>query len=267
MSRITIQRRYSRHFRACLLIVAGVALSANLALGGTILVRDAPGGEDYAGNQPGNYLTGTGGGLFGTPTGGPFEGLAVGTYDLETDSGAGFQSLRTYCLEATQFLAVGTQPTILFGQPYNEAPLSSIAGLTATEAGYLEVLWANAFADSQTSHDKAAAFQSIIWELVGDNSFNLTQGAFRFDAAADPGAAAIANTWYANIVNHTWTSSTPLRGSQRTVAGRVGADPGAGDDRLAGDWSSRRRGNMRMARTNLKRLVASDQLGWRGGTP
>ncbi len=175
-----------------------------------ILVRDAPGGEDYAGNSPGNYLAGTGGGLYGTVTGGPFIGLAVGTYDLEADYGSGYQSLRTYCLEATQYLAVGTQPTITFGQPYSMAPLTSVTGISTTEATYLEILWANAFADSQTGADKAAAFQMIVWEFQRDNTFDLAHGTFRLDVVSDAVPVAIADGWYGNITNHTWTSHTPL---------------------------------------------------------
>jgi PEP-CTERM motif len=193
-----------------LLILAVVLFLPNVSLGTTLLVRDAPGGEDYAGNAPGNYLTGTGGGLYGTVTGGAFTGLAVGTYDLQADDGSGYQPLRSYCLEPTQFMMIGTQPTIMFGQPYSTAALTSLAGISAADQTYLETLWSNAFVMSQTSQNNAAAFQALIWEAVRDTTYNLTQGNFRLDASSNATVIALANSWNANIVNHVWTSSTPL---------------------------------------------------------
>jgi hypothetical protein len=40
--------------------------------------------------------------------------------------------------------------------------------------------------------------------------FDLAHGTFRLDVASDAVPVTIANGWYANIVNHTWTSQTPL---------------------------------------------------------
>ena len=51
----------------------------------TACAGDTTGGTEFDGSTPGNYLTGTASGLFGTVNGGEFEGLAVGTYDLQAD--------------------------------------------------------------------------------------------------------------------------------------------------------------------------------------
>lgn len=193
-----------------LLVAAVLLFSPNVSHGVSLLVRDAPGGEEFDGGTPGNYLTGTASGLYGTVTGGSFQGLAVGTYDVQVDEGSGYQPLRTYCLEPTEFMKIGTQPTILFGQPYSTAALTSLAGITAADATYMQILWSNAFAMSQTSQNNAAAFQALIWEKVRDTTYNLTQGTFRIDAVSDAAVIALANSWNANIVNQVWTSSTPL---------------------------------------------------------
>lgn len=198
--------------------MALLLVSTAACLGQTVQIRDAVTGESEDGVPPGFFLTGTGSHI--SATNGIdefFRDLHAGTFDFEIDynMGGGWQSLLTYCPELNQQIGFGvhTPDNTAVGLPYQIVPLSSFSGYSASERDALEILWANAFADSTTSRIKAAAFQSLTWELANDSSFDLSTGNFKLDSA-DPHTSAVlsqANAWYTNIQNGTWTSHTELQ--------------------------------------------------------
>jgi hypothetical protein len=192
------------HAARSLIVVAAIA---GLARADDVWVRDAVGGETSGGAQPGVFVIGTGSNPLGTVEG-DAGSLFVGTFDLEADYGGGWESLLTYCLQADEGLAFGLNPPDTTGFPYDLVALTDIAGLSMTEAGYVEVLWANAFNDSTTDSTKAAAFQAIVWELVHDDAFDLDAGDFQLDSGE--AAYTQANIWFGNITDGVWTDSTPL---------------------------------------------------------
>lgn len=201
--------------KGCFILFLG--LISTFASAQTVQVRDSVTGENEDGVPPGFFLTGTG--ATTTATNGLdefFRDMHTGTLDLEYDLGLGasWQDLLTYCLELTQQIGFGvhTMDNDAVGLPYELEPLSAFPGLSGPDQVALETLWSNAFADSMTSRVKAAAFQSLAWELATDASVDLQAGGFQLDEN-DPEAASVlaqANTWYTNIENGTWTSRTEL---------------------------------------------------------
>ena len=194
----------------------GAAIVASIAVGtsseaGFVQIRDAPGGEHANGYPGGPLLPGTGSNVNGSFSNGSNGPMYMGTWALEADYGSGFGPLITYCIEPNQNISFGFHPEDTVGATYNTETLVS-AGFTPTEAGYAGILWANAFADSQTSALKSAAFQSVLWELSEDNVINLLSGNFRLNAATQPADAvhALAQTWINNIIGGTWTNSVEL---------------------------------------------------------
>ncbi len=151
-----------------------------IADGQTVQVRDAVGGENEDGVPPGFFLTDTGGLTSGTNGLDEFfRELHTGTYDFELDSGlgGGWQDFLTYCIELNQQIGFGINTEDnAGGLPYQLTSLSSFGGVTPADENALEILWANAFADSTTSRVKAAAFQTLTWELVNDGSVDLMAG-------------------------------------------------------------------------------------------
>ncbi len=194
----------------------GVAVFASSAQAGMYRVRDAVGGSSTPGVNFAYYLTGTQSSPSGTNFGSPLVNLPMGTFDLEIDptgTGMSYEQFRTYCLEPTQTLSFEDNPDDDQGALYSTGTLTDThPGLTALEASRLEILWANAYADSMTSSVKAGAFQIIIWELIRDNDFNLTSGLTRLSTtnAQSIAITAQANAWWAQITGGGWTDSTPL---------------------------------------------------------
>ena len=196
--------------------LAAVLVIPVIAAGQTVQVRDAVGGESEDGTPGGFFLTGTGGLTSGTNGLDEFfRELHTGTYDFELDFGlgGGWQDFVTYCLELNQQIGFGINTEDnANGLPYQLTSLGSFGGFTAADENVLEILWANAFADSTTSRVKAAAFQTLAWELVHDGSIDLMAGNFMLDEN-DPHAANVlaqANAWYDNIESGAWTTRTDL---------------------------------------------------------
>lgn len=203
----------SRHWGIAPLV--GVALVASSARAGTFLVRDAIGGEGVLGQSDAFYLTGTAISPSGTVFGSPLVNLPMGTFDFEIDftgTGTSFESFRSYCAEPTQEIDFNDNPPDTMGHEYTLEPMSNLAGLTPTEIAQMSILYANAFGDSQTSNIKAGAFQIIIWELVRDDSFNLTSGLTRLSTtnALSIQITAQATEWWDNITGGMWTDTTTL---------------------------------------------------------
>lgn len=196
--------------------LAVIAWSPSELAAQTVQVRDAVGGENEVGAPDGFYLTGTGSIISGTNAIDEFfRDLHIGTLDLQLDFGlgGGWEDFLTYCLELNQQIGFGinTEDNAV-GLPYQLTTLGSFGGMTAADQIALEILWANAFADSTTSRVKAAAFQSLAWELVNDGSVDLEAGNFMLDGS-DPHTFSVlaqANAWYDNIENGTWTTRTEL---------------------------------------------------------
>ncbi len=192
---------------------AGLVLAAGSSQASMVQVRDAVGGESSTGSPGGFYLTDTGNSLRGTADGGSATFLAAGTFDFEADFGSGFESLHTYCLEPLVDIAFGEAPGDLVGVKYADTAITDI-GLSALDIEFIEILWANAFATSQTGNTEAAAFQSIIWEITQDGAdvFDVDAGNYNLNLAFSETAAvaALATEWFDNIDTGVWTSRADL---------------------------------------------------------
>jgi len=184
------------------LLVAASALADPIE----VQIRDSASSDGY-------YIPGTGSRkLKATADGGDFGSIWTGTFELEADYGDGWLPTYTYCTEPTQHIQFGTQPDDTTGLTYHVTPLDEYTPVTASEADFLGILWANAFDDSTTNRKKAAAFQAIVWETTVDNDLNFTGGDFKLKEAdaftAD--VMDIADAWIANIFDQTWTESVLL---------------------------------------------------------
>lgn len=175
-----------------------------------VQVRDAAGGESF-GFTPGLFLVGTAGVEEASLFGGSVEQVFTGTFDFEADYGNGFTPLVTYCLEVDQDVRFQPHPDDVTGVTYKMSDLSG-HGLSASEQTQLGLLWTHAYADSLTNSVLSAAFQSVIWDLVVDDSLDLLQG----DFALNPGDAftqqvvAAAGPWIDALSQGTWSNPTPL---------------------------------------------------------
>lgn len=192
-------------------LLALIAAGAN-ARPVSITVRDAVGGETGTGAPNGFFLVGTGGRVDNTnPVGSGFLGTGVFDFEHKPTGGGNFSKLYTYCLEPGVALGFDPQPV---GGEVVYKKVNGIPLLSAAKEDQVEILWNNAFAASQTSATKAAAFQLILWELTADAAFDLSAGNFHVDLGGAHNAFTIgardqANAWFANI-GGVWTDATPL---------------------------------------------------------
>ena len=183
-----------------------VVFAAMPASADSVQLRDS---DAYAGY----FVPGTAeASLRATTNGGGFRRFHTGTFGLETDFGGGWQPLTTYCVEPTQTLKFGTQPGDTIGLPYTYTAIEDYAPITAAEASFLGVLWANAFGDSTDNPVNAAAFQAIVWETAVDDTFDLVGGDFQVSSsyAFSLEVLETANGWAANVNDQTWTSGANL---------------------------------------------------------
>lgn len=154
------------------LVVAAafVLATANLAQAASLgYVRDAQGGD-------GPFLSGA---MFqGAGNINDWNGRA-GTFDFELSlngPNGNYFDLLTYCADPTRTLSVGPEGGV--GSEFKIVAMSSFYP-NASDVLAIEKLWALAFSDSQTSAVKAAAFQFLLWEYIGDSTFDLTSGMIR----------------------------------------------------------------------------------------
>ena len=204
----------SHRAAASLVALALIAcVAASPASADIVWLRDAVGGSNSTGTGPGYFVSGTGSQIYGTLSGGVRnEKLFVGALDFETNRGGGWESLITYCLEPTASLGFDLNPPDSTGLPYDEAGVTDVSGISAGEADKIEILWANAFGTSLTSSANAAAFQSVLWELALDDTFDLNGGQFALDQAGYSGAVSgIAGGWMQLIDNLTWMNGVSLQ--------------------------------------------------------
>ena len=78
-------------------------------------------------------------------------------------------------------------------------------GYSARTINAIQLLWGNAFADSQTSATKASAFQFLIWEYIADSVFDLAAG---FVKVTDTDVQNQVNSWNNNL--NSWTTRASL---------------------------------------------------------
>ena len=78
-------------------------------------------------------------------------------------------------------------------------------GYSARAIDAIQLLWGNAFADSQTSATKASAFQFLIWEYIADSVFDLAAGVIK---VSDTDVQNQVNVWNSNLGG--WTTRASL---------------------------------------------------------
>ena len=192
----------------------------------TVYVRDAFGGVDQNNLPTGAFLTNA-----VVKDADKIQGHKVpaGTFALEmsfNNPNGPYVSLLTYCGDPFNPLKVSNPSTA--GGAFTLTTLSDF-GYNANVVSAIDLLWANAFADSLTSAVKAAAFQTVIWEYVGDinksNPFNLNAGDIQTNNAA---VAQQAASWQASLA--TWTAKSDLMILDGQAAGKQSLlyDAGAG---------------------------------------
>lgn len=170
-----------------------------------VQVRDLVGGQ-------GVFHTGTLSWVSSTKTGGAFVPDPVGTIELEMDTGSGWQSFWSYCIEPNQGLAVQVNPPDDTGMAYDLQPLTPSGNLSAVDVDYIQMLWANALTESGSGMIEAAAFQFLVWEMVVDTDLDLQAGLVQLNPA-DGHSESIrikAESWVNSIISGDWQDSTPL---------------------------------------------------------
>lgn len=190
-------------FRTTFLVASAFLVLANSGHAATLAyIRDAPGGVNSAGNPPGIFLTGavrSGVGSINSWNG----GAGAFDFELSMDGPSGFYfSLLTYCGDPSRSLTVG--PVGGLGGEFSINTMTDI-GYSSRTINAIQLLWANAFADSQTSATKASAFQFLIWEYIADSTFDLGAGIVR---VTDSDVQNQVNAWNTNL--GTWTTRANL---------------------------------------------------------
>jgi len=132
--------------------------------------------------------------------------IATGTFalDISTNGGASYELFLTYCTQ------VGHPTPPVAALNYAFRPLSD--AFTSSESDVLRIVWKNAFATSTTGPWEAAAFQAIVWELASDDTFDLSVSNGQLFHLGENEAAIrdLANAWYSNAIDGTWTSKADL---------------------------------------------------------
>lgn len=175
-----------------------------------IYVRDKAGGENYNGTPNGVFYSGTSGIIKAKFDGVNYRDQPLGMFDFQSNDGTGWIDFATYCIDPFQYLSIAG-PTANPGTPHTEVSLHGYAAINDNEEDWIETLWANAFEDSKTSQKKSSAFQSILWELAIDDTFNLGSGTFQVKNSGYSGEVITqANAWMNNILTGVWTDSQDL---------------------------------------------------------
>ncbi len=145
--------------------------------------------------------------------------VPAGTFSLEmsfNNPNGPYVSFLTYC--ADPFLPLKVSDPGTSGGAFTLKSLSDF-GYNANVVSAVDLLWANAYADSLTSAVKAAAFQTLIWEYVGDVNagklFNLGGDAIQTNNSAVATQAAI---WKGALAN--WTVKSNIMILDGAAAGK-----------------------------------------------
>ena len=191
------------------MLSAVVVCAASSAFGGPMVqVRDAPGGEYPNGQGGGFYLQHTAAITRVSVDASTVRTEYTGVFDFEIDflDGAGFTSLRTFCIQPEQGIAFGKNPHDLIGSAYSIRDLSLGNAAVAANADRLRILWANASDSARQDETHASAFQLLLWEFAQDETIDLLDGLFSVDPGHEPTAAAlaIATQWLDLLEGGTW---------------------------------------------------------------
>lgn len=219
-----MRTQFKNFFLAASLILIGSATSQATPI--TVYIRDAFGGVNQDNLPGGVFLANT-----VVKDADKIQGYKVpaGAFSLEmsfNNPNGPYISLLTYCADPFNPLKVSDPGTL--GGAFTLKSLSDF-GYSANVVSAVDLLWANAYVDSLTSAVKSAAFQTLIWEYVGDvnksNPFNLNAGDIRTNNNAVNAQAA---AWKASL--STWTTTTNLMVLDGKDAGKQSLllDAGAG---------------------------------------
>ncbi|HAI13273.1 MAG TPA: hypothetical protein DCM28_16315 [Phycisphaerales bacterium] len=121
-------------------------------------------------------------------------------------------NFQAYCIEKTQSIKFGHNPSDTYGYGYDVVDLSGYNGISNSEVSFLGKLWANAFDISKTGAVQAAAFQALVWEMVYDSSNDLDDDNFDLyrNNTFTKDVYELAKDWTKNITDGIWTDSVEL---------------------------------------------------------
>lgn len=195
---MTFQFRTTILAASAFLVLAGTGQAATLAY-----LRDAPGGTNSAGNPSGVFLTGAVRSGVGSINSSWSGGAGAFDFELSLNGASGdYFSLLTYCGDPLRSLTVG--PSGGLGGEFSVVTMGAF-GYSARAIDAIQLLWGNAFADSQTSATKASAFQFLIWEYIADSVFDLAAGVIK---VSDTDVQNQVNVWNSNLGG--WTTRASL---------------------------------------------------------
>ena len=188
----------------CLLVLTMSSLvNANL-----VQVRDSASSSGY-------FVSGTSSNSLKIKEGSNSRTISAGTFnfDIRNADSKNWLNFQAYCIELGQTIKFGHNPTDTVGKPYEVINLVDYSGITTSDVSFLGVLWANAFDLSTQNAQAAAAFQTLVWEVISDSKINLTGGWFELKPSGSTftnGVMDLANDWIDNIGNNSWTTTTEL---------------------------------------------------------
>lgn len=200
----------SKFLTASLLGVALIMGSVSTASAATVYLRDTPTPTDHFVFNNGESLKRSG---VGTIDGGNYW---AGMLDFEmnlnsaSSSSTDWFSLWTYCIDPFRALSVGpangngTAFTLVSLVDYLDNFVPDIPD-AAGAAERISKLWANAFVDSALNKTTASAFQFLLWEYIGDGTYDPLNGRIRITNAD---VRNQATSWNNQIAN--WTTTVNL---------------------------------------------------------
>jgi hypothetical protein len=181
---------------------------------GNVVVRDSSSSSSY-------YLNGTSNSDLHVENNNSsgYYSITTGTLNLDIrdksnpgSNPSSWYNFQAYCIEISQPVKFGTNPTDTYGWTYDTASLAGYAGISSSDLTFMGKLWANAFDTSTTGKVEAAAFQALIWELVYDSTIDLDDDNFDLyrNNSFTQDVYDLANSWIDNINNNIWTDSIDL---------------------------------------------------------
>lgn len=108
-------------------------------------------------------------------------------------------TFKAFCIDVQQSISYNTSVTYTTGT-LESAPVPG-GGMGATKANRLRELWGRYFDMAVLSNTNAAAFQVAAWEIVNDNTLNLSWGNVRMDGSAS--TKSLAQSWLNSLTGDT----------------------------------------------------------------